>query len=58
METPSPDAIIEGLLRRAYYWRQEAAHFAGRPKEKVCTEHAQRVETLAELERLRKLDEI
>ena len=46
------DDVIE-----AYYWRNEAAtRFAGRPEAKVCIEHAQHGETLAELERLRALD--
>jgi hypothetical protein len=57
VDNPSPDEIISGHLMRAYFWRKEATtRFAGRPEAKICLEHAQHVETLAELERLRKLD--
>jgi hypothetical protein len=53
------DETIEALLLKAMCWRAEAKRFADRPAEaKVCLEHAQEAETLAELERLRKLDEI
>jgi hypothetical protein len=45
-------------LLKARCWRQEAVRFAGRPEAKVCLEHARHAETVAELERLRKLDEI
>ena len=60
MEELSADDIIANFLLKARYWRQEAAtRFAGRPAEaKVCLEHARHAETVAELERLRKLDEI
>ena len=54
---PTADETIEALLLKARCWRDEAKRFAGRPVEaKVCLEHAQHAETLAELERLRKLD--
>jgi hypothetical protein len=53
------DEIIKNILLKASCWRQEAKRFAGRPAEaKVCLEHVQDAETLAELERPRKLDEI
>jgi hypothetical protein len=52
------DETIENLLLKAFYWRQEAKRFAGRPEAKICREHSERAETLAELERLRKLDGI
>jgi hypothetical protein len=53
----TPDDTIEALLLKAMCWRAEAKRFAGRSVEaKVCLEHAQHAETLAELERLRKLD--
>jgi hypothetical protein len=36
----SADDIIENLLLKAHYWRQEAAtRFAGRPEAKICLEH-------------------
>jgi hypothetical protein len=55
----SADEIIANLLLKAHYWRQEAAtRFKGRPEAKYCIEYAEHAETLAELERLRKLDEI
>ena len=53
------DEIIENLLLKASCWRQEAKRFAGSSAEaKVCLEHARDAETLGELERLRKLDEL
>jgi hypothetical protein len=57
MEELTSDEIIANLRLKAHYWRQEAAtRFAGRPEEKWCLDYAQHAETLAELERLRKLD--
>jgi hypothetical protein len=53
------DEAITNLLLKAKYWRQEAAtRFKGRPEEKFCIQYAEHAETMAELERLRKLDEI
>jgi hypothetical protein len=55
----TPDETIEALLLKALCWRAEAKRFGSRSVEaKICLEHAQHAETLAELERLRKLDEI
>jgi hypothetical protein len=53
------DDTIENLLPKAMCWRAEAKRFAGRSVEAaVCLQHAREAETQAELERLRKLDEI
>src|SRR5215471_12568146 len=52
----SADDTIENLLLRAKCWHQEAARFAGPPEATICRENAQSADTLAELERLRKLD--
>jgi hypothetical protein len=53
------DEIIENLRLKAYFWRNEAAtRFAGRPEADVCLAHARHAETLAELERLKALDDV
>src|SRR5262249_23206363 len=54
MEETSKD-IVTHLREKAFYWRQEAERFAGRPEELICLEHARHAETLAELERLKRL---
>lgn len=56
--TPEPtrEEVVRSLRLKAFYWRQEAERFAGRPEERWCIDYAEHAETLAELERLRVLD--
>ncbi|MGY8684557.1 hypothetical protein Q2941_43430 [Bradyrhizobium sp. UFLA05-153] len=43
----SSTEIIRELRMKAFFWRQEAERFAGRPEEQICLEHALHAETLA-----------
>jgi hypothetical protein len=54
----SADDAIEALLMKAAVWRAEAKRFGRSFEASVCLQHAREAETLAELERLRKLDEV
>jgi hypothetical protein len=56
MNEPTVDDIIESLLLKAMVWRAEARRFGRSVEARLCLEHAQHAETLAELERLRALD--